>query len=60
MIRKEYYKSCDLFITNEREKIKKELTNEYGYNISPNIDRSFHYEAYAKTNQNNLKRKPKR
>ena len=61
MIRKEYYKSCDLFITEERQKRKTEYLNEYGYNIMPNINENkSHFDAYAKTNQNNVKRKPKR
>lgn len=60
MIKKEYYKSCDIFITDERQKIKNEYLNEYGYNIMPNQNRNSHFEAYCKTNQNNIKRKPKR
>lgn len=60
MIKKEYYKSCDLFLTNERQKIKTEYLNEYGYNIMPNRNSFSHFETYSKTNQNNIKRKPKR
>ena len=33
MIKKEYYKACDLFIENVREKRKSEYFNEFGYNI---------------------------
>ena len=60
MIKKEYYKACDMFITDERSKIKNEYLNEYGYIISPNKECLSHFDAYCKTNQNNIKRKPKR
>ena len=61
MIKKEYYKACDLFITNQSEKQKNEFFNEYGYNIYSNRKKTTdHFKAFAYTNQNNVKNKPKR
>lgn len=61
MIKKEYYKACDLFIENAREKKKNEYFNEYGYNISSNRKKPIdHFKMFSYTNQNNVKIKPKR
>lgn len=61
MIKKEYYKACDLFIENALEQRKKEFFNEYGYNIYSNRKKPIdHYKEFSHTNQNNVKTKPKR
>lgn len=61
MIKKEYYKACDLSLNSIYEKRKKEFFNEYGYNLSSSrLNDASHYNSYSKTNQNNVKRKPKK
>ena len=61
MIKKKYYKACDLFIIDNYQKIKEEFFNDYGYNISagPRQTES-HYKSFCVTNQNNIKEKQKR
>ena len=61
MIKKEYYKSCDIFLENPTERKKSEYFNEYGYNISANRKKpADHFKIFSYTNQNNVKTKPKR
>lgn len=61
MIKKEYYKACDLFILSQPKKIKEEYLNEYGYNISSNRKKvTDHFKDFSYTNQNNVKIKSKR
>ena len=61
MIKKEYYKACDLFLENTYERRKNEYFNDYGYNIYSNRKKSEnHFKMFSKTNQNNVKIKPKR
>lgn len=61
MIKKEYYKACDLFITSPLEKRKSEYFNEYGYNIGSSRKKvQNHFYNFSHTNQNNVKIKPKR
>ena len=61
MIKKEYYKACDLFITSPLERKKSEYFNEYGYNIASNRKNvQNHFFKFSHTNQNNVKIKPKR
>jgi len=61
MIKKEYYKSCDLFMENIKDRRKDEFFNEYGYNIYSNRKKPIdHFKAFSYTNQNNVKTKPKR
>ena len=61
MIKKEYYKACDLFINEHPKRLKEEYLNEYGYNISSNRKNPVdHFKEFSYTNQNNVKRKPKR
>ncbi|MBE6155403.1 MAG: hypothetical protein E7164_01450 [Firmicutes bacterium] len=61
MIRKEYYKACDIFIENIQEKRKNEFFNEYGYNLFANRRKPVdHFKMFSYTNQNNVKKKPKR
>ena len=61
MIKKEYYKACDLFITNQSEKQKNEFFNEYGYNIYSNRKNKVdHFKEYSYTNQNNTQSNKKK
>jgi hypothetical protein len=61
MIKKKYYRACDLFIVDGYQKIKEEFLNDYGYNLSANPrNTESHYKDFCYTKQNNLKGKPKR
>ena len=61
MIKKKYYKACDLFIVNSFQKLKEEYFNDYGYNLlASRKTNDSHYKDFCYTNQNNLKEKPKR
>lgn len=61
MIKKKYYKSCDIFIVDSYQKLKNEYLNDYGYNLSSNRKNSGdHYKEFCYTNQNISKGKPKR
>ena len=60
MIKKEYYKACDLFIEPHYKRIKEEYLNEYGYNFYSNRKKTTnHFKEFCYTNQNNVKIKPK-
>lgn len=54
MIKKEYYKACDLFLTSSLDRKKKEYFNEFGYNLSRSNKNVNHYKNFCFTNQNNL------
>ena len=61
MIKKKYYKACDLFIVDNYQRIKEEYFNDYGYNIGSNRkNNDSHYKDFCFTKQNNIKEKPKR
>lgn len=53
MIKKEYCKACDLFLTSSLDRKKKEYFNEYGYNLSRNNEVN-HFKEYSFTNYNNI------
>ena len=60
MIKKEYYKSCDLFLTSSLDRKKKEYFNEYGYNLSHSQKEVNHYKEFCFTNQSNCQNKAKK
>lgn len=53
-----YYKGYDIENKNRLEKIKREYSNPYGYNIESNLKRFVNYDINATfTNQNMVKNK---
>ncbi len=61
MIKKEFYKACDLFITSVREKRRWEFFNDYGYNLNSNRKTPVnHFKEFSFTSNNNCQNKAKK
>ena len=61
MIKKEYYKACDLFITSTLQRRRYEFFNEYGYNLNSNRkNQTNHFKEFSTTQNNNCQNKAKK
>ena len=61
MIKKEFYKACDLFITSPLERRRLEYFNEYGYNLNSNRKNPInHFKNFCFTSNNNCQNKAKK
>ena len=61
MIKKEFYKACDLFLISPLDKRKQEFFNEYGYNLNANRkNNGNHFKNFSFTNNNNCQNKAKK
>ena len=61
MMKKEYYKACDLFMTSFLQRRKCEFFNEYGYNLNSNRkSRINHFKEFSSTHNNNCQNKAKK